>query len=313
MNSELSGYSGTPLAKKLGIAVGSHVVTRSAPTNYAHLLEPIPDGVVFEKMVTQLTDVIHVFCDRKSSLKTELKQLRKSIRSNGVVWISWPKKASKVPTDITEDTIREIALPLGFVDIKVCAVSEVSKRIASGTPQKVLTAVKVFVDAHTADNILIFDAETSLTVEIDLRGSLSAVLKRLPATDSTSPTSLVRMPGRPKLGVTAREITLLPRHWEWLATQPGGASVALRKLVEQARHTSKDADKLRLSQESAYRFMSAMAGNAPGFEEAARALFAADLGRLREFVTKWPRDVRNHTLSLAEATIVKSEALERTP
>lgn len=125
MNSPSSGYSGTPLAKKLGITVDSHVVSKNAPTNYVQLLEPLPKGVIFEKKVTQSTDVVHVFCDKKSSLKIELTKLRKSIRSNGVVWISWPKKASKVPTDITEDTIRELALPLGFVDIKVCAVSEV--------------------------------------------------------------------------------------------------------------------------------------------------------------------------------------------
>ena len=120
-----TGYSGTPLARKLGITEGSRVVTKHAPDDYAHLLEPLPAGVLFEEVVSQATDIVHVFSDRKENLKTELEALRNSIKQDGVVWVSWPKKASKVPTDITEDTIREVALPLGFVDVKVCAVSEV--------------------------------------------------------------------------------------------------------------------------------------------------------------------------------------------
>jgi hypothetical protein len=120
-----AGYSGTPLAKKLGIVAGSHVATRHAPAEYGDLLEPLPDGVFFDANVSAKTDVVHVFADRRSVLEKELGTLRKSIRSDGAVWVSWPKKASKVPTDITEDTIRELALPLGFVDVKVCAVSEV--------------------------------------------------------------------------------------------------------------------------------------------------------------------------------------------
>lgn len=125
MSSQPSGYSGTPLAKKLGVGDGSCVVVKNAPENYLHLLEPVPAGVVFEKTVSRSTDIVHVFCDRKSNLQVELEYLRKAIKSSGVVWVSWPKKASKMPTDISEDTIRELALPLGFVDIKVCAVNEV--------------------------------------------------------------------------------------------------------------------------------------------------------------------------------------------
>ena len=125
MKPQPAGYSGTPLAKKLGIVAGSHVAARHAPAEYGDLLEPLPDGVVFDARVAATTDVVHVFADRRSVLEEELGTLRKSIRSDGAVWVSWPKKASKVPTDITEDTIRELALPLGFVDVKVCAVSEV--------------------------------------------------------------------------------------------------------------------------------------------------------------------------------------------
>jgi hypothetical protein len=125
MRSQPSGYSGTPLAGKLGIKEGSRIVARHAPADYARLLEPTPPGVVFERKVSRLTDIVHVFTDRKARLKAELDALRTSIKSDAAIWVSWPKKASRVPTDITEDTIRELALPLGLVDVKVCAVSDV--------------------------------------------------------------------------------------------------------------------------------------------------------------------------------------------
>ncbi len=194
-----------------------------------------------------------------------------------------------------------------------------SKCIASGAPRDVATAVKTFVDANATDSVLVFDARTSLPVEIDLRGSPSAVLKRLSVPqDQAAPPEMLQQtssgrPGRPKLGVVSREVTLLPRHWEWLATQPGGASVALRKLVELARCASTDAERSRQAQEAAYRFMNAMAGNEPGYEEAARALFAGDFDRLRECLAQWPRDVRNHTLSLAEAAVSKGEEFIDSP
>ena len=189
-----------------------------------------------------------------------------------------------------------------------------SKRIASGAPREVASSVKQYADAHPAPNILILDAVTSLPIELDLRGSLSAALKRLPIIPKSEPkpdpdivTSTERTAGRPKLGVTAREVTLLPRHWEWLAAQPGGASVALRKLVEQARRDSKVADQLRQAQEATYRFMNEMAGDLPGFEESIRALFASDLARLKQLVAKWPRDIRNHVLNLSNAIVVMSD------
>jgi hypothetical protein len=125
MNIKPTGYSGTPLAKKLGIGVNARVCTKNAPAKYIQLLEPLPSGVSFHAKPSESTDVVHVFVDRKSALSKELAELRKKLRGSAVVWISWPKKSSKVPTDITEDIIRDVALPLGFVDIKVCAVSEV--------------------------------------------------------------------------------------------------------------------------------------------------------------------------------------------
>jgi hypothetical protein len=119
------GYSGTPPAKKLGIAEGRRVVALQAPANYAEMLAPIPPGVLFEGKVTQLTDIVHVFSFSKADLKTRLETLRHCIKPSGVVWVSWPKKAARVTSDITDNTIRQLALPLDFVDIKVCAVSDV--------------------------------------------------------------------------------------------------------------------------------------------------------------------------------------------
>jgi len=125
MNTKPAGYSGTPLAKKLGIGANARVCTKNAPEKYILLLEPLPSGVSFHLRPTESTDVVHVFVDRKPALSKVLAELRKILRGDAIVWISWPKKSSKVPTDVTEDAIRELALPLGFVDVKVCAVTEV--------------------------------------------------------------------------------------------------------------------------------------------------------------------------------------------
>jgi uncharacterized protein len=181
-----------------------------------------------------------------------------------------------------------------------------SRRLAAGAPREVATAVKAFADADPQATVLVFDANSSHQVELDLRGSLAAVLRRVPkpapaeqadgkpAEDSPA----VRGPGRPKLGVVPREVTLLPRHWDWLASQPSGASVALRKLVEHALRASRAMDQARAARDAAYRFMHAMAGDAPGFEEASRALFAGDAAALETRMAKWPRDVRKHVLAL---------------
>lgn len=187
-----------------------------------------------------------------------------------------------------------------------------AKRIAIGTPHEVASRVKTFVESNADAQVLVFDAVTSQLVELDLRGPLAAVLRRLPVPRSSlAPVGVPelpapRQPGRPKLGVVAREITLLPRHWEWLSNQPGGASVALRKLVEQGLRSSKDVDRIRQAREAAFRFMTAAAGNEPGFEEAARALFADQLERLHEVIARWPRDLRDHVQALAKATLPPS-------
>jgi hypothetical protein len=119
------GYSGTPLAKKLGIKPGARILVTGAPKTYLESLEPLPDGVTFAKMVSDSIDLIHLFTDSRAKLASALAQYRKAMHPDAAIWVSWPKKASKVPTDITEDTVREVALPMGLVDVKVCAVDEV--------------------------------------------------------------------------------------------------------------------------------------------------------------------------------------------
>jgi Protein of unknown function (DUF3052) len=125
MKPPMAGYSGTPLAKKLGVKESTRVLLVGAPETFLQLLEPLPNAVQFEDSLSQATDIVHVFATRNEDLKKQLTSFRRRLRSNAMVWVSWPKKTAKVPTDITEDTIRQTALPLGFVDIKVCAISEV--------------------------------------------------------------------------------------------------------------------------------------------------------------------------------------------
>jgi hypothetical protein len=121
----MTGYSGTALVKKLGVKEGFKIYTHEAPADYKSLLAPLPAAVQFVRMAGGSTDLAHVFTVQRSILLGLLKLLRKELSDEASVWVSWPKKASKVPTDITEDVVREVALPLGFVDIKVCAVTEV--------------------------------------------------------------------------------------------------------------------------------------------------------------------------------------------
>ena len=121
----LAGYSGTPLAKKLGIKEQTSVVAVGAPKGYRRLLEPLPTAVRFSSKIDKTTDIVHVFSTEKSELSRELVSYRKKLGPNAAIWVSWPKKSAKVATDITEDVVREVALPLGFVDIKVCAVDDV--------------------------------------------------------------------------------------------------------------------------------------------------------------------------------------------
>ncbi len=121
----MTGYSGTPLARKLGIKPGFLVLTEDAPENYRTLLEPLPADVRFVQTSAEPVDMVHLFTRRAADLTTALERYRGQIRQDGTIWVSWPKKAARVPTDVTEDVIRDVALPLGLVDVKVCAVDEV--------------------------------------------------------------------------------------------------------------------------------------------------------------------------------------------
>ena len=189
-----------------------------------------------------------------------------------------------------------------------------SRFIGIGAPSDVVLAAKTAIDSGEQAAVLIFD-DASRVVDVDFRGSARDVVARLTASggsdlpagsveprEDQSPyreTLTPRGRGRPKLGVVAREVTLLPRHWDWLATQPGGASAAVRRLVDSARQANAETDRRRAAKESAYRFMSAMAGDAPGFEEATRALFANNRERFDVMTDGWPRDVRDHARALA--------------
>jgi hypothetical protein len=171
-----------------------------------------------------------------------------------------------------------------------------SRRLASGPLDQVALAAKKALDRGTQHAVLIYNDATGRAIDIDSRGSDGEILARLAR---PAPPCAPRGPGRPKLGVVAREVTLLPRHWQWLSSQPGGASVAIRKLVETARRTNQEADRDRQKLEAAYHFMSAMAGNLPNFEEASRALFANDRRSFTDLMADWPADVRDHAAALA--------------
>jgi hypothetical protein len=181
---------------------------------------------------------------------------------------------------------------------------EGQRRLVSGPLAEIALAIKG-ATRPLADPIAIFSDKTGRVIDLDLRGSNADVLARLPRPAALRPEQPAavepRGRGRPKLGVVAREVTLLPRHWEWLNAQPGGASVALRKLVEAARRANGDADRSRAAREAAYHFMSAMAGNLANFEEASRALFADDRRRFTGQIASWPADIRDHVVRLAYA------------
>ncbi|GLK94948.1 hypothetical protein GCM10008164_26870 [Achromobacter xylosoxidans] len=184
-----------------------------------------------------------------------------------------------------------------------------SRVLRSGAIDEVALAVKQTMEASADAAVLVFNDHSGAQVDLDLRGTDADVIKRhqphanvsnAPAVaDSEVNETQPRGRGRPKLGVVAREITLLPRHWDWLSAQPGGASVALRKLVEQARRDNEARDRARKRQEAAYHFMSSMAGNLPGFEEATRALYAGDRERFARQIAVWPVDVRDYAMTLA--------------
>jgi hypothetical protein len=174
-----------------------------------------------------------------------------------------------------------------------------ARRVASGPAGEVAVVLKQ-LSLNSSEPVLAFDDTTGAQTDLDLRGTESEIRSRYPS-PTVAPTEEegTRGPGRPKLGVVPREVTLLPRHWEWLGAQPGGASVALRKLVHEAMRTSEETDRIRRAREAAYRFISVMAGNLSGFEEASRALYSGDAPRFEQETRAWPEDVRNHALAMS--------------
>jgi uncharacterized protein len=176
---------------------------------------------------------------------------------------------------------------------------EGTRRVAAGTLPLVAERCKALLDSEPNASPIIYDDHTGRPVDVDYRGTTHDVLARLPATAAADEAPARRGPGRPKLGVVAREVTLLPRHWEWLATQPGGASVALRRLVETASRDSVDADRVRQADEAVDRVMLALAGNLEGYEEASRAYHRREAARFDALVEGWPADVREYVKRLA--------------
>lgn len=178
--------------------------------------------------------------------------------------------------------------------LKPCTAFAGSRRFAAGSLGEVARAVQTR-GGDPQEAVLIFDDETGAVIDLDLRGTDEEILARL--APSPEPP---RGRGRPRLGVVPREVTLLPRHWDWLNAQPGGASVTLRKLVEEARRAGNGRERVRLAQERTYRFMSVLGGDEPGYEEALRALYASDRVAFEANTRHWPADVRDHTRRLAE-------------
>lgn len=176
--------------------------------------------------------------------------------------------------------------------------------VASGSLQHVVTSVKDALDDRDLTQLLIFDDTTGKQIDVDFRGKTDDVLKRLgeqfgDLPDMEMNNQPTRRVGRPKLGVVSGEVTLLPKDWEWLKSQSGGASVTLRKLVGDARRAGGKQSKIRESQEATYYFMTAMAGNFHQYEEALRALYADDSDRFYHFIDNWAPDIRNHIKKLA--------------
>lgn len=183
------------------------------------------------------------------------------------------------------------------------------RRLASGRAIDVALAVKALAPEE-GDPILVFDDRSGAVIDLDLRGTEAEITARFAelgnAGDAASRVEgrsdsdgTPRSRGRPKLGVIAREVTLLPRQWEWLASQPGGTSQALRRLVDEARRADGGQTRMKAAREAAYRFLSGLAGDLPGFEEVIRALFAGDAAGFAGRMTAWPPDIRAYALKLA--------------
>ncbi len=174
-------------------------------------------------------------------------------------------------------------------------------RVAAGTLKEVAIAIRRQLDQGDESLVLLFDQEDGRQLDVDLNGSVADVERRF-AAESPQPAAAPRGRGRPKLGVIGREVTLLPRHWDWLQSQRGGPSATLRRLVDEARTANRGRDRVRQSQDAINRFISAVAGDLPGFEEANRALYRGERQRFEQEIAHWPADVRTQIATwVAEA------------
>ncbi|MBN2370279.1 MAG: DUF2239 family protein [Vicinamibacteria bacterium] len=177
--------------------------------------------------------------------------------------------------------------------------------------------VKGYLDSGGNERVLVFDDQTGDQIDLDLRGSTEDILTRLqdhPALARIATKSTRTGPGRPKLGVVSREVSLLPRHWDWLSRQRGGASAALRRIVDEARKNGRKAEPARHALDAAHKFMWIMAGDFPGFEEASRTLYARDFNRLSGWMKEWPKDVREHVGRMAaKAARLEQQTQENKP
>lgn len=174
-----------------------------------------------------------------------------------------------------------------------------NNQIAQGEIFSLAPKAKKYLDKNPKASILIFDAEDSALIEVDFRGTVDNVTERLEAYREDEAKV---GPGRPKLGVVSKEVGLLPRHWEWLALQPGGASATLRNLVEAAQKKNLRRDQIRRSQDATYKFMHALAGDLPLYEEVLRALYAKNENLFKTLIAPWPNDLRKHVIHLATPT-----------
>ena len=192
--------------------------------------------------------------------------------------------------------ITRMALPHTY-----SAFSE-DRLIAFGSLPTVLSAAKLYIDGSEDPRLLIFEDRTGRQVDFDFSGTLEEVQARaLPPKERTGP-------GRPKLGVISREVSLLPRHWQWLEDQPQGISAGLRRLIDEARKRNPGELRARKGREAVNKFMTAIAGNRANYEEATRALFASDNARFEELTAEWPEDIRAHLLRVLEDSLAPASA-----
>lgn len=174
------------------------------------------------------------------------------------------------------------------------------KLLFQGELSDVVLKIKKHLGSAINSSILIFSDETGRTMDFNFQGSKQDVMKRLEVFTSPETTGPTRGPGRPRLGVVSREVSLLPSHWEWLATQPGGASATLRRLVEETRKKSSQKMSVKQIQERTYRVMSVLAGDLPGYEEALRALYKKDRKTFNSQIEKWPKDIQQHLIEMSK-------------